>query len=105
MVSFLIDEQIDPMALEANYRHLIAACIVLAWMDSVGRLESTFYTRKNRVGMMCMAQDWINGTIECDDIPNGRYKHWMELLDLSPDLKPEELVKDYGNALREWWKE
>ena len=96
---------IDPYELQANYRHLIAATIVLAWMDSVGHLESTFKTRHNKVGLVRIAQDWIKGDIECDDVPGGRYKKWMELLDLCPDLEPEALAEDYAGAMKGWWEE
>lgn len=117
MVDFLLDEPLDNRALEPNYRHLIAATIALAWMDSVGHLESTFNTRKNRKGMMGLAQRWIKGEIvdhsikwvdegfiDCYD-QNGRYKHWMECLDLCPDLEPEALAEDYAGAMKGWWEE
>jgi len=70
---------------------LITAAIVCAWMDAVGVMESTNSTRLNGEIYMHNAQTWLQ--------ESEQYVHWMELLDLSPDLKPVGLLEKHGPAL------
>jgi len=70
---------------------LIAAAIVCAWMDAVGVMESTYNTRLHGEAYKKDAQEWVQGS--------DQYTHWMEILGLSPDLKPEGLLEEYGPAL------
>lgn len=97
--------EVDKSELVAEYQRLIASACLVAWLDATDRFESTYGTKKNRRELKLMAQDWIKGRIDDDWIPTGTYRHWLELLDMDPNMEPEGLIKKHGAELLVWWNE
>lgn len=89
---FLIEEErLDPEVAGTGCIRMIAAATMLAWLDAVGKM-GTYRDKGYRRFWRKRAQEWIQGE---------QYRSWMEYLDLDPELRPEELLEEYGAVVEE----
>ena len=78
--------KLDPEIAGHGCKRLIASVCLLAWKDAVndmGTYREGEYTREWHK----QARSWIG---------SYQYCKWMELLNLDPNIPPEELIEQFG---------
>lgn len=87
-----VTDRVDPDGLWDNYKSLISAVIIRAWMDAVSCNKSMEKYR---------ARQWLK---------SWQYRYWMIALDMNPDDVPENIKSLFNRDTKldldidKWWR-